>query len=379
MELAIERVSLQNSLAMVQGIVERRNTVPILGHVLLEPDGNHLRLSATDLEVGIRTEVACKASAKGSLTLNARKLFEIVREAEGDEVTFKSLDNDWVELKCGRARFKMMGLDPRSFPAMPAQAAKGSSEPARKAVKGDLKVAAAVLAAMIDKTLFAVSPDEARYNLSGVYIDSPAEGIARMVATDGHRLSMVDREVAGFTMQGGAIIPRKGMAELRKLLDQAGDGEVELALEGSLAWIKRGATEVSMRLVEGEFPDYRGVIPKQSRYQVAVGRDLLLSAIKRAAIFSNERYHGVKFGLSSGTLTVSSASPEMGEASETIDVEFGGDEFSIGFNASYVQQVLGVIPEGTDAVLGLSDEVSPGVITTPSDSQFTYVVMPMRL
>jgi DNA polymerase-3 subunit beta len=379
MELAIERVSLQNSLAMVQGIVERRNTVPILGHVLLEPDGNKLRLSATDLEVGIRTEVACKASAKGSLTLNARKLFEIVREAEGDEVTFKSLENDWVELKCGRARFKMMGLDPRSFPAMPAQATKGGAEPARKAVKGDLKVAATVLAAMIDKTLFAVSPDEARYNLSGVYIDSPAAGTARMVATDGHRLSMVDREVAGFTMQGGAIIPRKGMTELRKLLDQAGDGEVELTLDGSLAWIKRGATEVSMRLVEGEFPDYRGVIPKQSRYQVSVGRDLLLSAIKRAAIFSNERYHGVKFGLSSGTLTVSSASPEMGEASETLDVEFGGDEFSIGFNASYVQQVLSVIPEDSEAVLGLSDEVSPGVITTPSDSQFTYVVMPMRL
>ncbi len=379
MELVIERVSLQNSLAMVQGIVERRNTVPILGHVLIEPDGAKIRLSATDLEVGIRTEVACKAAEKGSLTLNARKLFEIVREAEGDEVSFKSLDNDWVELKCGRARFKMMGLDPRSFPAMPAQSTKGSAEPARKVVKGDLKVAAAVLAAMIDKTLFAVSPDEARYNLSGVYIDSPAAGTARMVATDGHRLSLIDREVAGFSMQGGAIIPRKGMAELRKLLDQAGDGEVELALDGALAWIKRGVTEVSMRLVEGEFPDYRGVIPKQSRYQVAVGRDALLSAIKRAAIFSNERYHGVKLGLSSGTLTVSSASPEMGEASETIDVEFGGDEFSIGFNASYVQQVLNVIPEGTDAVLGLSDEVSPGVVSTAADSLFTYVVMPMRL
>jgi DNA polymerase-3 subunit beta len=379
MELVIERASLQNSLAMVQGIVERRNTVPILGHVLIEPEAGKIRLSATDLEVGIRTEVACKAAEKGSLTLNARKLFEIVREAEGDEVSFKSLDNDWVELKCGRARFKMMGLDPRSFPAMPAQSTKGTAEPARKAVKGDLKVAATVLAAMIDKTLFAVSPDEARYNLSGVYIDSPSAGTARMVATDGHRLSLIDREVAGFSMQGGAIIPRKGMAELRKLLDQAGDGEVELTLDGALAWIKRGATEVSMRLVEGEFPDYRGVIPKQSRYQVAVGRDALLSAIKRAAIFSNERYHGVKLGLSSGTLTVSSASPEMGEASETIDVEFGGDEFSIGFNASYVLQVLNVLPEGTDAVLGLSDEVSPGVISTTADSQFTYVVMPMRL
>ena len=379
MELLIERTSLQNSLAMVQGIVERRNTVPILGHVLIEPEGNKLKLSATDLEVGIRTEVACKASEKSSLTLNARKLFEIVREAEGEEVAFKSLDNDWVELKCGRARFKMMGLDPRSFPAMPAQSTKGSAEPARKVVKGELKVAATVLATMIDKTLFAVSPDEARYNLSGVYIDSPEAGIARMVATDGHRLSLIDREVAGFSMTGGAIIPRKGMAELRKLLDQAGDGEVELTLDGALAWIKRGATEVSMRLVEGEFPDYRGVIPKQSRYRVAVGRDALLSAIKRAAIFSNERYHGVKLGLSSGTLTVSSASPEMGEASETIDVEFGGDEFSIGFNASYVQQVLGVIPEGTDAILGLSDEVSPGVISSDADSQFTYVVMPMRL
>lgn len=379
MEFAIERVSLQNSLAMVQGIVERRNTVPILGHVLIESDANKLRLSATDLEVGIRTEVACKASAKGNLTLNARKLYEIVREAESDEVVLKSLENDWVELKCGRARFKMMGLDPRSFPAMPANAAKSGADPARKVVKGNLKVAGAVLAGMIDKTLFAVSPDEARYNLSGVFIDSPAPGTARMVATDGHRLSMVDREVEGFALQGGAIIPRKGMAELRKLLDQAGDSDVELSLDGSLAWIKRGATEVSMRLVEGEFPDYRGVIPKQSRYQIAVGRDALLSAIKRAAIFSNERYHGVKFGLSSGTLTVSSASPEMGEASETIDVEFGGDEFSIGFNASYVQQVLAVIPEGSDAALGLSDEVSPGVITTPSDSQFTYVVMPMRL
>jgi DNA polymerase-3 subunit beta len=134
-----------------------------------------------------------------------------------------------------------------------------------------------------------------------------------------------------------------------------------------------------MRLVEGEFPDYRGVIPKDSRYQVPVGRDTLLNAIKRAAIFSNERFHGVKLALSSGSLTVSSTSPEMGEASETIDVSFNGSEFSVGFNASYLQQVLGVLPADSEAVLGLSDEVSPGVITTQSDQKYTYVVMPMRL
>jgi DNA polymerase III subunit beta len=380
MELTIERAALQSSLSLVQGIVERRNTVPILGHVLLEPNGANLRLAATDLEVGIRTEIPCRVEKKGSFTLNARKLFEIVREAEGGEVAFKSLDNDWVELKCGRAKFKMMGLDPRSFPAMPAQAqAKPQGDAARKPVKGDLELPTGVLAQMIDKTIFAVSPDEARYNLGGVLVEAASKNVARMVATDGHRLSMIEREAAGFEMAGNAIIPRKGLAELRKLLDQEGDERVQLMLDGQLAWLKRGATEVSMRLVEGEFPDYRGVIPKQSKYSVPVGRDALLNAIKRAAIFSNERYHGVKLGLAAGTLTVSSTSPEMGEASETIDVDFSGEEFSIGFNAAYLIQALGVMPAESDASLGLSDEVSPGVITSAADSQFTYVVMPMRL
>src|SRR5579864_4085949 len=199
MELVIERAVLQSSLSLVQGIVERRNTVPILGHVLLEPDGASLRLAATDLEVGIRTEIPCRVDKKGSFTLNARKLFEIVREAEGAEVAIKSLDNDWVELKCGRARFKMMGLDPRSFPAMPSQSSK-AAEGGHKPVKGELKIAALILAGMIDKTIFAVSPDEARYNLSGVYVEAPGPGSVRMVATDGHRLSMIDREAPGFAM-----------------------------------------------------------------------------------------------------------------------------------------------------------------------------------
>src|SRR5271163_1998195 len=231
MEFVIDRVAFLNSLGLVQGIVERRNTVPILGHVLLEAEGNRLQLSATDLEVGLRTEVECEASDKGSLTLSARKLFEVVREAEGDKLALKALDNDWFELKCGRARFKMMGLDPRSFPAMPAQ----SASPGDGKSKGTLKIASEILAAMVDRTIFAVSPDEARYNLSGVFIESPEPGVVRMVATDGHRLSMIDREVAGFTMAGGAIIPRKGLAELRKLLDQAGDTAAALVIDSNLA------------------------------------------------------------------------------------------------------------------------------------------------
>ena len=377
MGIVVERQSLMNGLSLVQGIVERRNTVPILGHVLIEPEGNSLRLAATDLEVGISTQVTCKSGKEKPLTLNARKLFEIVRETEGEEFSINTLENDWVELKCGRSRFKMMGLDPRSFPAMPSQSTK--SEGPKKSVKAALAISASVLAAMIDKTIFAVSPDEARYNLSGVYLEAHDAGKARMVATDGHRLSMIDRTVPGFAMEGGTIIPRKGLTELRKLLDQGGDSEVKLLLDGQLASLKRGATEVSMRLVEGEFPDYRGVVPKQTKYRIMVTRDALQAAIKRAAIFSNERYHGVKLALSSGALTVSSTSPEMGEASEGIDVEYRGDEFAVGFNASYLLQALGVIPAESEIELGLSDEASPGLLRTPADSEFSYVVMPMRL
>jgi DNA polymerase-3 subunit beta len=377
MGIVVERQSLMNGLSLVQGIVERRNTVPILGHVLIEPEPQSIRLAATDLEVGISTQVPCKSGKEKSLTLNARKLFEIVRETEGEEFSINSLDNDWVELKCGRSRFKMMGLDPRSFPAMPSQSTKADGP--KKSVKAALMISAAVLATMIDKTIFSVSPDEARYNLSGVYLEAHDAGKARMVATDGHRLSMIDRVVPGFSMEGGTIIPRKGLTELRKLLDQGGESEVKLLLDGQLASLKRGPTEVSMRLVEGEFPDYRGVVPKQTKYHIKVGRDALQASIKRAAIFSNERYHGVKLALAAGALTVSSTSPEMGEASETIDVDYRGDEFSVGFNASYLLQALAVIPAESEIDLGLSDEASPGLLRTPSDSEFSYVVMPMRL
>jgi DNA polymerase-3 subunit beta len=180
-------------------------------------------------------------------------------------------------------------------------------------------------------------------------------------------------------MQGGAILPRKGLNELRRLLDSGVEGDVVLSVESQLAWLLQGGTEISMRRVEGEFPDYRGVIPKDSRYQIGIARDSLLSAIKRAAIFSSDRYHGIRLSLASGSLTVSSASPELGEASETVDVDFTGEEFSVGFNAAYLIQAVTAIPAQEQVSLGVTDEVSPGVLTTPADSAYLYVVMPMRL
>jgi DNA polymerase III subunit beta len=375
MELIVGRSTLLGGLNLAQGIVERRNTVPILGNVLAEAKESSLTLTATDMEVGMRTRMACECGNPGAVTLNAHKLFEIVREAEADEVSLRSLENDWVEIKCGRARFKMMSLDPRSFPAMPSAGEKSEAG----APRAELSVGAKVLTTMIDKTIFAVSPDETRYNLSGVYIECPSPDLVRMAATDGHRLSLIDRPAPGFTMQSGAILPRKGLNELRRLLDSGVEGSVMLSIEAQLAWLLQGNTEISMRRVEGEFPDYRGVIPKDSKYQISVGRDALLSAIKRAAIFSSERYHGIRLALASGSLTVSSISPELGEASETVDVDFAGDEFSVGFNAAYLLQAVTAVAAQAEIMLGLTDEVSPGVLTTPTDSTYLYVVMPMRL
>lgn len=375
METVIERSLLSDSLALAQGIVERRNTVPILSSVLLDATNEGLVLAATDLEVGLRTQLACRVATPGAITLNARKLYEIVRETQADEVSLRSGDNDWVEIKCGRARFRMLSLDPRSFPAMPA-----ASEPksAKAAAKATLELPAADLTAIIDRTIFAVSPDETRYNLGGVYIEAPSPGTVRMVATDGHRLAMVERPAKGFAPQSGAILPRKGLGELKRLLDNIAEAEVALTVESQLAWLRHEQTELSMRLIEGEFPDYRGVIPKDSKYQIAVAHDALLAAIKRAAIFSSDRYRGIRLSVAPGSLTISSASPELGEASETIDIDFSGAEFNVGFNANYLIQALAVIPPG-DVLLGLSDEVSPGVMSTPADESFKYVVMPMRL
>jgi DNA polymerase-3 subunit beta len=379
MELIIGRSALLGGLNLAQGIVERRNTVPILGNVMIEARESSMVLAATDMEVGMRTEMACECGHPGAVTLNAHKLFEIVRETEADEVSLRSLENDWVEMKCGRARFRMMSLDPRSFPAMPSAGERTNAPAAAGAAGTELSIGANVLTTMIDKTIFAVSPDETRYNLSGVYIECPSPDTVRMAATDGHRLSLIDRPAPGFTMQGGAILPRKGLNELRRLLESGVEGNVTLSVEAQLAWLVQGKTEISMRRVEGEFPDYRGVIPKDSKYQISVARDGLLAAIKRAAIFSSERYHGIRLALSSGCLTVSSASPELGEASETVDVDFTGEEFSVGFNSSYLLQAVTAVPAEAEISLGLTDEVRPGVLTTPTDSSYLYVVMPMRL
>jgi|SRR5581483_261424 len=371
MEVAVRREDLVRALYLVQGVVERRNTLPILANVLLEPAAEGIALTATDMEIGLRGHVAAQVKKKGSVTVSARKLYEIAREVSAEEVVLKSTQAGWVDVLAGRSKFKIVSLEPKDFPELPlgAEAPQGVT----------IRIATGTLREMVDRTLFAVSSDETRFNLSGVFLGQGEDGTLRMVATDGHRLALIDRRLPDAKMERGVIMPRKGLAEARKLLDETQEDEVTMVVSPKDVRLLMPTISFFMRLVEGEFPDYRQVIPSASRIQARANRDDLLAALRRISLLASERSRGVKLHLEKGRLDLSASNPDQGEASEDIEVAYGGDAFSIGFNAKYLMDVLTVHAEGDVIELGFTDEVGPGVLRGSQDPEYTYVVMPMRL
>jgi DNA polymerase-3 subunit beta len=372
MDLRVQKDDLLQGLYLTQGVVEKRNTLPILANVLIETTGSDLQLTATDLEVGIRKVCRATVARGGSLTVNARKLYEIVRELPADEIVIRAGDGSSVEITSGRSRYRMLSIDPKEFPSIPA------STPAAKKGSVVMALPSGALLEMIEKTLFSVSTDETRISLGGVYVEGMEKNEIRMVATDGHRLSMVEREVAGVELKPGVILPRKGLVEAKRLLEGA-DGEVKLSIGGNLARVERASVELFMRLIEGEFPDYRQVIPKETKRHVRVDREALFGALRRVSILSSERSRGVKLRLTGGSLEVTTANPDLGEAVEEIEADYAGEEFVIGFNARYLLDVLSLAGVTGTVEIGLTDEVSPGTIRLQEDERYTYVVMPMRL
>jgi DNA polymerase-3 subunit beta len=370
MEFTIARDELLQGLYLTQGIVERRTTIPILANVLLESEADGIGIAATDQEIGVRRRCEAKVKKKGSLTASARKLYEIVRECSEGAIGIRSLENNWIEVSSGKSRFKIVGLDPKEFPAMPTVGAERDAQ--------SITLPSALLREMIERTVFAVSTDETRLNLTGILFERPEKGKVRAVATDGHRLGMITRLVEGGTAGSGVIIPRKGVVEISKVIE-SGDEPVTISVQGGVAHASRGQVELSMRLVEGEFPDYNQVIPQKSERRLLVGVEPLLAALRRVSIVSSERTRGVKLQMDPGRLEVSSINPDIGEATEELSVEYDGGSLGIGFNAKYLIDVLGVLPGSIQVEIGFNDEVSPGVIRCEGDADFLYVVMPMRL
>ena len=373
MEFKVNRNSILNILGKIQNIIEKRNTMPVLVNVLLELNEDHLKVFATDLEVSFTDEVPVDVIDQGVLGVNAKNLFDIVKELSDSEIHFKSNEANWLEIQQGKYQSKLVGIAKDEYPVFPTIQSEQFTV-----------IQAQLLKDMIDKTIYSVSNDETRYHLNGVYFESleSKEGNAsfKMVATDGHRLSIIDRSSTlkdTSTFGKGVIIPKKGLHEIKKLLESV-ESNLEMSIEGAQMVVKNGTTILMIRLIEGKYPNYKQLIPSNMPNLVKINRDQFLVSLKRVSLLANQKSKGVTLALNEGKMTISSNNPELGDAKEEIDVDYDGSDIKIGFNAKYITDVLSAITD-EEVELELNDQLSPGIMRPNSDKHYTCIVMPMRI
>lgn len=371
MMIEVEKKDLISLLSKTQNIVEKRNTMPILVNVLLEADEKRLKVFATDLEVSLTDEIQVIREKKGRVAVSAKNLFDIVKELAEAPIILTKKENNWLEIKQNKSVFNIVGISADEYPVFPSYS-----------TKDFLKIDANVLSDMIEKTIYSVSSDETRYHLNGVYFEKQpkAGNVYRMVATDGHRLSLVDREVEtkGAVLPGhGVIIPRKGLYEIKKLLDAVG-GECEMAVEGSQLIFRNQSTVLMVRLIEGKYPNYQQLIPQKQVHHAMVNRETLLSSLRRVSLLSNQKYKGVTLAFTNGRMEISSNNPELGDAKEEIEIRYKGEDIKIGFNARYMLDILNSFDDD-EVDIELNDKLSPGLMRPHNDASYTCVVMPMRI
>jgi len=367
MKFEIDKRDLLGLIGKTQNIVEKRNTMPILVNVLLEADNEALKVFATDLEVSLTDQVKIKVVQPGKVAVSAKSLFEIAKELSEGTIQLIKKENNWLEIKQGKYTSKIVGISADEYPIFPTYNAQSF-----------IKVQAEVLKDMIDKTIFSVSTDETRYHLNGVYFEIIGASGFRMVATDGHRMSIVNRsQKDAHTSTAGVIIPRKGLGEIKKLLDGV-DGSVEIAIEGSQFILKHNSTTLMIRLIEGKYPNYQQFIPQKLTQKIEVNREKFLTSLKRVSLLANQKSKAVQLNLTNGKMEISSNNPELGDAKEEIEVEYQGHEMKIGFNAKFITDILTSI--GDDRIdFELNDQLSPGLVRPHNDTSYTCVLMPMRI
>lgn len=368
MEFRIAADELKKALHRAQGIVERKSTMPILSNVLVNASKTGVTVTAFDLDIGIVSEHPAEVLKPGAVTLSAKYVFDIVQNLPEAQLTVKKLPNNYAEITSGPAHYKIVGMAPEEFPKLP----KEENAPL-------VKIGGGTLLEMIKKTSFAISTDETRYILNGVFFEPREGGKVRMVATDGHRLSLIERELNGdFKLKSGVIIPRKGLFELKRLLEEAPDAECQLGFAENSALFKKQGLSMVMRLIDGQFPEYQRVIPKEGEKQLMVPRARLFDGLKRISLLSADKSNAVKLSLGENQLRITANNPDLGEAKDDLEVAYRGGALTIGFNARYLLDVLSVM-DGDEIALELGDEHSPGVVHAPGDKSYTAVVMPMRV
>jgi len=373
MKFTIDRTDLLRSLNHVHSVVERRNAIPILANVMLCAEKDSLSLTTTDMDLEIIESVAARASAVGTTTVPVHTLYDIVRKlGEESVVEFSSTSEDTTLLvKSGKSTFRLGCLPSEDFPKM------GSSEK----FSCTFSIPAADLRTLVDRTRFAISNEETRYYLNGIYLheaESENMPVLRAVATDGHRLARFEMPLPEES-QGmpGVIIPRKAINEIRKLIDEAGD-TIEIGLSENKMKFSFDHISMTTKLIDGTFPDYSRVIPKGNEKILEVNPSLLSNAVDRVSTISSEKSRAVKLAIGDKVMLLSASSPDSGSASEEIEVRFNADSMEIGFNSTYLMDVTKQI-EGEGCRISLSDSASPAVIQDVSDTSSLYVLMPLRV
>ncbi len=365
MKFSLERESILGLLQSVIGVVERRQTMPVLANVLVVVKGDQVAITATDLEVELVAKGTASVQQGGEITVPGRKLLDIVKALPDAAQVTIAVDGERATVRSGKSRFTLSTLPASEFPTVEDIRAQQS-----------LTIAQAALKKLLEKTHFSMAQQDVRYYLNGMLLESDGKTL-KTVATDGHRLAYceatMDAAAAGLQQ---VIVPRKGVLELQRLL--TGTDTVELVIGTNHVRAQVGSIRFTSKLIDGRFPEYSRVIPVNPTRMVNADRDVLRAALQRAAILSNEKYRGIRLSLKPGVLTLQSHNPEQEEAEEELDVSYAGDEMEIGFNVNYLLDALAAI-DGQQVELGLTDANNSCLLTAPSMPQAKYVVMPMRL
>src|ERR1700694_2906370 len=370
MEITVSKLELLRELTATQGVVERKTTIPILSNYLFEAAGDKLSLTATDLDLSLRTSCNAKVKKEGACTVPARKLYDYVKLLPDADITIRLLENHWVSIRCGRSNTKMVGMARSNFPGLPVFPSAGV-----------IKIPSAVQRSMIAKTGFAIASEESRYTLNGALMVLKAESIT-MVATDGHRLAHVERAGEKFEGVSGemkTLIPKKAMDELKSLLDSEVE-TIDFAKDESTLFFRVGPRLLTSRQLTGQFPNYEAVLPKDVSKSITLQGEELGAAIARVAQFADERSRAVRLRLEKGELKLSASSTETGESEDSIEVDYNGEPLTVGFNAQYIIDFLKAAGAG-DVRLELKDSQSAGQLrpAESEDYKYRYIVMPMRI
>jgi DNA polymerase-3 subunit beta len=371
MEITVSKFDLLKELTATQGVVERKTTIPILSNFLFEAAGDKLTITATDLDLSLRTSCPAKVKKEGSCTVPARKLYEYVKLLSDGDISIKLMDNHWVQIRSGRSNTKMVGMARANFPAVPNFPSSGA-----------IKLPAEVVRTMIAKTIFAISNEESRYTLNGALMVLKPESIT-MVATDGHRLAHIEKNQGKLSVSGEmkTLVPKKAMAELNAIVNSTEVDDIEFNRDESTLFFRIGNRLLTSRQLTGQFPNYEAVLPRDNNKAVVLGCEDLSVAIQRVAQFADERSGAIRLKLDKNELKISSSSQEAGESEDSIETNYTADPVVMGFNSSYLLDFLKAAGSG-EVRLELKDPQSAGQLRPEGSDdgyKYRYIIMPMRI